>query len=319
MLMVAIGDEFVWLCVRAEHGAMAADGLYDGDALDDLSDHIGRAGSRLDRVDPGRLDREQVYNELRVRDREETRSRVEARLSVEARDGVEARVDGSDGGWKWKGLELDPAANRIADEALAVRLSAEGRDAEGNYAETGITPAMRQVEAELEHGTLVPDTERFALKSPERFKEKLAKLIARYPDQPVGELAAAIHDGIRYTLLFPGEHYAAGMAEATRQLNDRGYRLELRKPSWTDDSYRGVNCRWSDGSVQFEVQFHTPESWEAKQRTHDIYEKLCDIRTDPRERARLEREQREIVATVPIPPGAPEIESYRRGGRDERG
>ena len=103
---------------------MAADGLYDGDALDDLSDHIGRAGSRLDRIDPGRLDREQAYNELRAHDR------------------VQAPVDGAgqsaDGGWKRKGLELDPAANRIADEALAVRRTAEGRDAEGNYAETGI-------------------------------------------------------------------------------------------------------------------------------------------------------------------------------------
>ncbi|HEY1622888.1 MAG TPA: hypothetical protein VGG16_03740, partial [Streptosporangiaceae bacterium] len=142
---------------------MAADGLYDGDALDDLSEHIGRAGSRFDRIDPGRLEREQVYNELRAHDRVEVR--------------VEGTGQTADGGWKWKDLELDPAANRVADEALDLRRSAEGRDAEGNYTETGITPAMRQVEAELEHGTLVPDTERFALKSPERFKEKLAKLI----------------------------------------------------------------------------------------------------------------------------------------------
>jgi hypothetical protein len=290
---------------------MAADGLHDDDGLDYLSEHIGRAGSRLDRPDPGPLDREQSYNELRAS------SSFEARFSVrESADGVDHAADG---GWTWKGLELDPAANRVADEALAARRAAEGRDGEGNYAETGITPAMRQVEAELEHGTLVPDTERFALKSPDRFKEKLAKLITRYPDQPVGELVAAIHDGIRYTLLFPGEHYAIGTTEATRQLSDRGYRLELRKPSWDDASYRGVNCRWSDGTVQFEVQFHTPESWEAKQKTHDIYEKLCDPRTTPQEAGRLEREQREIVTSVPVPPGALEIEFYRRGGRGDRG
>jgi len=286
---------------------MAADGLYDGDALDDLSDHIGRAGSRLDRLDPGRLDREQVYNELRAHDRVASRAPA---------DGAEHRADG---GWKWKGVELDPAANRIADEALAIRRAAEGRDAEGNYAETGITPAMRQVEAGLEHGALVADTERFALKSPDRFKEKLAKLIARYPDQPVGELAAAIHDGIRYTLLFPDKHYAAGVTEATRLLSDRGYCLEQRKPSWDDADYRGVNCRWSDGTIEFEVQFHTPESWEAKQRTHDIYERLCDLRTTPQERGRLEREQREIASTIPVPPGALDIEFYRRGGRGDRG
>ncbi len=37
---------------------------------------------------------------------------------------------------------------------------------------------MRRIEAVLEHGQLVPDTEKFALKSPDRFKEKLASLIA---------------------------------------------------------------------------------------------------------------------------------------------
>jgi hypothetical protein len=283
-----------------------ADGLYDGDALDDLTEHIGRAGSRLDRLDPGRLDREQVYSELRAHDR----------VAAHVADSGQT----ADGGWKWKGLELDPAANRIADEALAARREAEGRDSEGKYAETGITPAMRRIEAELEHGTLVPDTERFALKSPDRFKEKLAKLITRYPDQLVSDLASVIHDGNRYTFLFPGEHYAAGVAQATRLLTDRGHRLELRKPSWDGDaSYHGVNCRWSDAAVQFEIQFHTPESWEAKQKTHDVYEKQCDLRTSPEERGRLEREQCDIATAVPVPAGALEIEFYKRGGGGGRG
>jgi hypothetical protein len=289
---------------------MAADGLYDGDALDDLSDHIGRAGSRLDRVDPGRLDREQVYNELRVRDREETRSRVEAR------DGVEARVDGSDGGWKWKGLELDPAANRIADEALAVRLSAEGRDAEGNYAETGITPAMRQVEAELEHGTLVPDTERFALKSPERFKEKLAKLIALEPDSPPGELVARIHDGVRYTFTFETQRYSEGVRQAERLLAESGFVLCGRKAGWAGAEYKGINSQWRDthDGPLFEIQFHTNESWEAKQRTHDSYEKVGHPATSPEERARLRAYQREVMSSVPVPSGAFDFAPYQPGG-----
>ena len=65
------------------------------------------------------------------------------------------------------------------------------------------SPAMRRIEAELAHGTLVPDTEKFALKSPDRFKEKLAKMIERYPGQPCDELVSSIHDGIRFTFLFP--------------------------------------------------------------------------------------------------------------------
>ena len=68
------------------------------------------------------------------------------------RPSVGRHADGprfGDGGWKWKGLELGPEANRVADEGLAVRQAAEGRDAEGSYGEEGLTPAMRRVEAEL--------------------------------------------------------------------------------------------------------------------------------------------------------------------------
>src|ERR1700734_3743746 len=257
----------------------------------------------------------------------EPRSRAELYTDLRAADqppGAGRPTDDAhttpDGGWSWKGLRLDPVANHVADQQLAARRAAEGRHPDGNYDDHGLTPALRRVEAQLDHGTLVPDTEKFALKSPDRFKEKLAKMMTRYPDQLVSDLASVIHDGNRYTFLFPGEHYAAGVAQATRLLTDRGHRLELRKPSWDGDaSYHGVNCRWSDAAVQFEIQFHTPESWEAKQKTHDVYEKQCDLRTSPEERSRLEREQCDIATAVPVPAGALEIEFYKRGGGGARG
>ena len=225
-----------------------------------------------------------------------------------------------DGRWTWKGLELDRHANLVADEQLARRRAAEGRDDTGGYGDTGITPAMRRIEAELEHGCLVPDTDNFALKSPDRFKEKLAKMIDRYPDQASDKLASAIHDGIRYTFVFPAEEYASGVADAVHGLKDAGYGLRLSKPSWDADDYRGVNSRWCDPErkVLFEVQFHTPASWEAKQRTHDIYEKLCDTRITPVERKQLEEEQRRIVAAIPIPPSADNITYYLKGQSDDR-
>jgi hypothetical protein len=288
---------------------MAADGLHDDDGLDYLSEHIGRAGSRLDRPDPGPLDREQSYNELRAS------SSFEARFSVrESADGVDHAADG---GWTWKGLELDPAANRVADEALAARRAAEGRDGEGNYAETGITPAMRQVEAELEHGTLVPDTERFALKSPDRFKEKLAKLISLEPDSPPTELAARIHDGVRYTFTFETQWYSDGVNQAERLLTERGFELCGRKPGWAGTEYKGINSQWRDthGGPLFEIQFHTPDSWEAKQRTHDSYEKIDHPATPPEERMRLRVFQREVMLSVTVPPGALDFVPHRpRGG-----
>ena len=264
------------------------DGPSDGEPADEpVPDHFGSVETPAEA-----RDREECYRDLRAYDQ------VSGRPSAGAagdgpRTGDQPRF-ADDGGWTWKGLELGPEANRAADEGLAVRRAAEGRDAEGNYGEAGLTPAMRRVEAELEHGTLVPDTEKFALKSPDRFKEKLAKMIERYPGQPCDGLVSSIHDGVRYTFLFPAEGYTAGVADATQALSNHGYDLRIRKPSWKEGDYRGVNSRWCDtnSGILFEVQFHTPESWEAKQKTHDIYEKLCDTRsTTPREREQLEEQQ----------------------------
>jgi hypothetical protein len=289
---------------------MRVDDPTDGDDRVPEHDHV-RSAEPAEMPAEAR-DREECHDNLRAYDQ------VPGGLSAVGRsDGPRF---GGDGGWKWKGLELGPEANRVADQGLAVRQAAEGRDAAGNYGEGGLTPAMRRVEAELEHGTLAPDTEKLALKSPDRFKEKLAKMIERYPGHPCGDLVSAIHDGIRYTFLFPTGDYTAGVADATQALTDRGYDLRISKPSWHEGDYRGVNSRWRDteSGILFEVQFHTPESWEAKQKTHDIYEKLCDTRTPPREREQLEELQRLIVATIPVPAGAQAITHYVKGQPDDR-
>ncbi len=90
------------------------------------------------------------------------------------------RVD-PDGSWHWKGRDLNPEESRIADKAVAKCRDAEGRDADGNYGDHGLTPAMRRIEAQLDHGHLVKDTEKFALKDPDRFKEKFAGRIVFRP------------------------------------------------------------------------------------------------------------------------------------------
>src|SRR5262249_37091470 len=91
--------------------------------------------------------------------------------------------------------------SQITDQAVARGSEAEGRDANGNYGERGLTPAMRRVESQLDHGHLAGKTEEYALKDPERFKEKLAERIERFPRADPSDLATEIHDGIRYTFI----------------------------------------------------------------------------------------------------------------------
>jgi hypothetical protein len=284
---------------------MRVDDPSDGDADDRIPEH-----DHVRSADPTEApDREECYRDLRAYDQ------------VPRHRPADRRPDepgfGGDGRWKWKGLELSPEANRAADEGLAVRQAAEGRDAEGNYGEGGLTPAMRRVEAELEHGTLLPDTEKFALKSPDRFKEKLAKMISLEPDVTSNDHVARIHDGIRYTFIFEDQFYSAGVRAAENCLAGHGYKLVGRKPSWLGKEYRGINTQWRDpaSGQLFEVQFHTPASWDAKQRTHDSYEKVQNPATPAEERGRLRDYQREIASSVTIPPGALEFATYKEEGR----
>ena len=67
--------------------------------------------------------------------------------------------------------------SEITDQAVEKCREAEGRDADGNYGEQGLTPAMRRIEAQAEHGKLVPETEKYALKGHDRFKAKLEEMV----------------------------------------------------------------------------------------------------------------------------------------------
>jgi hypothetical protein len=226
-----------------------------------------------------------------------------------------ARVD-PDGSWHWKGRDLTPEQSRIADEALAKCRDAEGRDPDGNYGDHGLTPAMRRIEAQLDHGHLVKDTEKFALKDPDRFKEKLAERIAFQPDESATVIASRLHDGIRYTFQYDENQYTESVYRTETVAEQEGFDLIVRKPSWDGQQYKGINSQWRDpdSGLLFEVQFHTDASWEAKQKTHAAYERLSDPSTPPMEREALEEYQREVAASVPVPSGALEIPYYRKEG-----
>src|SRR5262249_18550569 len=223
---------------------------------------------------------------------------------------------GPDGSWEWQGRSLTPEEARSAGQTLARWVAAEGRDADGNYGEHGLTPAMRRIEAQLEHGELVADTEKFALKRADRFKLKLAERINLQPGESADALASRVHDGIRYTFEYDEQDYTIGTEETEAALSRSGYELITRKPRWDSPDYKGVNSQWHDpeSGLLFEVQFHTHASWDAKQRTHLAYAQLADPRTGPEERERLDAYQKEVAASVPIPPGALEIPYYHKKG-----
>ena len=166
----------------------------------------------------------------------------------------------------------------IAENALSRYRVAEGQNVFGSYGHSGLTPAMRRVEAQLASGQLLPDTENRALKSPDRFKERLADLILRHPDKSAEELSHEVHDGIRYAFIFDTEHYAEGTLQVHSRLKGHGFELEARWNGWESREYKGINSRWRDPAhdLVFEVQFHTASSWDVWQQAHDSYQRIID-------------------------------------------
>ena len=221
-----------------------------------------------------------------------------------------------DGSWEWNGRYLTPEESRIADEALGRCRIAEGRNVFGGYGHSGLTPAMRRIEAQLEHGQLLADTEGCALKHADSFKRKLADLILRHPDKSAEELALEVHDGIRYAFIFDDEHYADGTLQAHSRFKGNGFDLEVRRNCWPSREYKGINTRWRDPAhdLVFEVQFHTAASWDVSERAHGLYQAITDPATPPEERARLRSVYAGMSAAVPVPRGCGNIPDYRREG-----
>jgi len=205
--------------------------------------------------------------------------------------------------------------SEITDRAMERCQAAEGRDADGNYGERGFTPAMRRIESQLEHGHLADQTEKYALKDAARFKEKLAERSERFPNADPNDLAAEIHDGVRYTFILDFDYYTDGVGLAQSKLAETGYDHIETKPGWYGEEYKGVNSQWRDpdSGIRFEVQFHTRESWSAKQITHEAYETIRSNKASVEETESLRAYQREVSATVRIPPGALDIPAYKKG------
>jgi hypothetical protein len=171
--------------------------------------------------------------------------------------------------------------------------------------EEAVTRRLRQIELENPNGAVLVGIEH-RLKDADRLKEKIADKMTIKGLKDPAEAAKTINDAVRYTFCISAWDYVAGHAHIGRQLESTRYREAYRKNHWLVDSgYNGVNTQWMtpDGG-RFELQFHTRESFCAKEQlTHPAYSRLRQPTTTPHERAELAAFQREVCSAVPRPPG----------------
>jgi hypothetical protein len=275
----------------------------------DGTDDGGRQVDRLGGVPAETRGREEYDADLRAAaewDKKAERSREmwtehQARWPAEKRPPVDRSSD-PPGSWRGDSNRfLDSAANRHVDERCD-QIAESERDI--------VSPAMQALESCDPDRSLAGFDRR--LKGRDRIKDKVAEQMEAQPDLTTDQAIATVKDAVRYTFCYDEARYSIGVRADIDKLAAQGFQEVERRNSWTRDQYRGINSRWQEPATGliFEVQFHTRNSFEAKQMTHGAYERLRDPRTTPAEQRELEEFQRYVYTNIPAPPLATEIADY---------
>jgi hypothetical protein len=212
------------------------------------------------------------------------------------------RPDDVPGSWRGEGNRiLKPEANGRVEAAC---------DQIADLERAKISPALRAIESQDPDRHLIGFED--CLKGRDRMKEKVFDKIKEFVDFSPEEAIADVSDAIRYTFQYRETHYTQGVWADIGRLKVQGFELRKLWNAWSDEKYKGINSQWiePDTGQRFEVQFHTRISFEAKQLTHDAYERLRTYQADKFEQIVLEAFERKVAAEVPVPPGAADIPDY---------
>ncbi len=159
------------------------------------------------------------------------------------------------------------------------RLLAKKLLAEAEENEPQITADLQKIASEIS-AELVGLENKFKSK-----KSLIRKLIdkADFNSRSVKETAETVNDVLRYTFILSFENYAVSFRKTIEKLKSLDYEIPERLiwNAWQtagkrfDKGYRGINITVIfSQNRKFELQFHTKESYDLKNKTHFLYRKL---------------------------------------------
>lgn len=159
------------------------------------------------------------------------------------------------------------------------------------------------------------------IKGRKSFLDKMARDAAGSNDpKAIKELLDGNHDILRYTYTGKPAELKRIFDDAVEELEARGYTLKSVKNTWQQGTaYKGVNCTFEapdkkgefGGHTKFELQFHTPESLEMKEKTHPDYKEMVNPETDPARRQELYEKMVELTDTLEFPANVDKIKMRR--------
>ena len=154
----------------------------------------------------------------------------------------------------------------------------------------------------------------FRLKTEESYKRKLGKEMTEL-GIPEEEAVKNMRDVVRYTSLSSKETLANDYYDITEGLSKKGYSVVRVKNTFEKDApYKGINAILrNENGVEFELQFHTPQSFELKNGIlHELYEKERLTTTSATEKIALQKQMKEISDSIVFPDGVESIKSFNK-------
>jgi hypothetical protein len=145
----------------------------------------------------------------------------------------------------------------------------------------------------------------FRLKSEKSLNVKIYEKMMEDESMTVEDAMADIRDSVRYTMTFNAEQFRDKCKDAVAALKANGYEVVKIKNYFKhgDGTYKGVNCNFSKNGQVFELQFHTPESYDIKQnKSHIIYDQLKTAK-NPTVRQKLTAECKAFWNSIKEPAG----------------
>ncbi|MEH6375907.1 hypothetical protein V7793_16445 [Streptomyces sp. KLMMK] len=102
---------------------------------------------------------------------------------------------------------------------------------------------------------------------------------------PLETVVRKVQDLNRYTLVFDVKSYTEGVRHTYALLHERGYVIVpgSEQNTWEDPVHKGFRAVWQqpDGTVKFEIAFHTPDSFRVKTENHLLYDLYRSSRLRP--------------------------------------
>lgn len=155
----------------------------------------------------------------------------------------------------------------------------------------------------------------YAVKEASHVDEKLKMAEKEHGIKPIDKIKT-IGDLVRYTQLCSHDNIADVTQNTIKQLKDKGYTITEVDNKFASPhkktGYRGMHINAiSPMGQKFELQIHSAESLDAKNRGHEIYKKIQSSDIDEEEKNVLKKQVKEIHSFFPQPNDIDIVKSFK--------